>query len=152
MIRLAPVLLAAFAFTGCGGGSSSPPPPANAGGAGGGGGACGVGFQGPLIGYSYQPPPPPAAQGGALVDGTYDLVQIVKHTNTPGQWSSNNAPAFRWVMRFTTRERSPNHTSGDVAGGVEIPPSVQCNSVRFATFGTELRNEGGDKGIESHLY
>lgn len=139
-------LVSLVAAAGCGG-SSGAAPPAGAPIAG-----CGITMQGPLIGYTYQPPPNPPLSAGAVVDGTYDLVQIIKYTTHPGAWSSNMAPAFRWSMRLTTRDRSSNHTSGDVATALELPPAARCQNGRFATFQNELRFEGGEKGIESYQY
>ncbi len=113
---------------------------------------CEIANIGPLVGYSYRNIPPPPALAGPLRDGTYDLVEIVTHTSDSGPWSSNQAPAFRWAMRFSTTERSPNHTEGILAATVDLPPSVACNVTRFATFQRELRVEGGSKGIESVAY
>lgn len=107
---------------------------------------------GPLVGYSYRNVLPPPALAGAIEDGTYDLVEILNHTAEAGQWSSGMAPAFRWTMRFSTQETSPNHAAGILASSVDLPPSVACNVTRFATFQRELRVEGGDKGIDSVAY
>jgi hypothetical protein len=123
--------------------ASSPPEPRP---------GCEVVNAGPLIGYSYRDVPPPASQAGAIRDGTYDLVEIVTHTSQPGEWSSNMAPAFRWTMRFSTTETSPNHTAGVLASSVDMPPAVACNVARFATFQRELRVEGGSKGIDAVGY
>ena len=113
---------------------------------------CRIANAGPVVGYTYRNTPPPQPTAGTIGDGTYDLVEIVRHTSQPGPWSSGQAPAFRWAMQFKTTETSSNHTSGILLAAVEVPPSVSCGGVRFATFQNELRVEGGFKGIESVAY
>ena len=94
---------------------------------------------GPLIGYSYQTMPRPVATGGAIADGTYDLVQMVDHAKSTGAWSSNEAPALRMTFRFTTEDRSSNHTEGSLVSALDIPPILGCEAGRFATVEHELR-------------
>ena len=114
----------------CGSGGSEPLAPAQ---------ACDLVTVGPLIGYSYQTMAQPAATGGKIADGVYDLTQIVEHDKASGAWSSNNAPAFRWSIRFTAQERSPNHAEGLVTSAIDLPPAHACDPGRFATVDTDLR-------------
>ena len=107
---------------------------------------------GPLIGYSYRNVPPEPALAGRVQDGTYDLVEIVRHTPEQGPWSSDMAPAFRWAMRFSTTETSSNHAAGVLASSVDLPPATDCHVTRFATFQHELRVAGGPKGMDSVAY
>jgi hypothetical protein len=122
-------------------GASSPPRP-----------GCNVANHGPVIGYTYRNVPPAPSTAGQVANGTYDLVEVVRHTPEKGPWTSDMAPAFRWAMQFKTTETSSNHASGIVHSAAEIPPSVACGNSRFATFQNELRFQGGVKGIESVAY
>jgi len=100
---------------------------------------CGLSTVGPLIGYSHRTTPLPVASGGAIPDGTYDLVQMVDHLRETDPRRSNEAPALRMAFRFTTEERSPNHTEGSLDAAVDVPPAQRCERGRFATVGQELR-------------
>lgn len=99
---------------------------------------CDLTTTGPLIGYTYDAATP-APTGGAIADGTYDLEKIIDHQRVSVAWSSNSAPAFRWSIRFTTEERSPNHAEGHLETAIDIPPANKCESGRFATIDTSLR-------------
>ena len=135
-MRFSPLLAALVVVVSAAGCQSTSSPPAVASNS---ATACGLSTVGPLIGYSYRTTPLPIASGGPIPDGTYDLVQMVDHVKTTGPWSSNEAPALRMAFRFTTEERSPNHTEGKLDAAVDIPPAQGCEPGRFATIGNELR-------------
>lgn len=98
-----------------------------------------------MVGYNYQLAPAPPQTGGVLADGTYDLVQMIRHGRATGEWSSNNAPAIRMVFRITAEERSVSLVQGNVAALVEIAPASTCGKQRFATVGNDLRVTGREK-------
>jgi len=136
-----PSLLLALGVSSCGRGAAAP-----------GAGDCDLAAVGPLIGYSYDLAPPAAASGGTIEDGTYDLTQIIEHGKASGPSSSNTAPAFRWALRFTTDERSPNHAEGRMVMAINLPPASTCDGGRFATIGTELRTLSKKPELGSEQY
>ena len=113
---------------------------------------CVIANAGPLIGYTYRDTPPPAPAAGRISDGVYDLVEIVRHTDASGPWSSAQMPSFRLALQFTTLETSSNHTSGRLDSAQEIPPRVGCHNRPFATVDSEIRVEDGTEGIDSAPY
>ena len=113
---------------------------------------CGLSTVGPLIGYSYQTMPPAVADGGPIADGVYDLVQMVDHGRASGPWSSNEAPALRMAFRFTTEERSTNHSEGSLVSAMDVPPAHYCEPARFATIEHELRGLRHDNEFSSTPY
>ena len=134
-MRFSPHVLAATIFTlGCNSGTSATPAASGA-------DTCDLLTRGPLVGYSYQTMPRQTAAGGAVSDGIYDLVQIVDHTKASGEWSSNNAPAFRWALRFAAEERAADHTEGSMMTAIDLPPARGCELGRFATVGTQFRTQ-----------
>lgn len=143
-MRTAPPLVTAFlAFVvaACGKGAAAPV-----------GEACDLKTTGPLIGYSYDVAPPAAPTGGAIDDGVYDLVKIVDHGKASGPESSDQAPAFRWALQFTTDDRSPNHVEGQLLVAIDLPPANKCETARFALVGTELRSLTKVSKLESQSY
>lgn len=83
--------------------------------------------------------------GKAELVEDFDLVQIIVHEKASGEWSSNNAPAFRLTMRFVTTERSPNHAQGQMSVKLDLPPASKCANGPFAEVQTQLRGID-DKG------
>jgi len=100
---------------------------------------CDLTTRGPLIQYSYQTTQVPGARGGVIEDGVYDLTRMVDSQGPSGDGSSDPGPAHRWALRFTTDERSQNHSEGAVMMVVDLPPARQCYTGRFATVDTQLR-------------
>ena len=102
---------------------------------------CDLTTRGPLIQYSYQTSQVPSARGGVIKDGIYDLTRMVDHQGPPGDGNSDPGPAHRWALRFTTDERSQNHSEGALMMVVDLPPARQCYTGRFATVDTQLRTQ-----------
>jgi len=83
----------------------------------------------------------PATQPGQDHVGAFQCYQEECVCCHPGPWTSNNAPAFRWAIRFTTEERSPNLAQGRLSSVLNIPPAVRCDLGRFATMELKLRTQ-----------
>ena len=115
-------------------------------------GECDLKTTGPLVGYSYDVTPQPAATGGAIEDGVYDLVKIIDHGKASGPESSDQAPAFRWALRFMADDHSPSHVEGRLLSAIDLPPANGCDDGRFATVGTELRAVSKKPKIETEPY
>jgi hypothetical protein len=110
---------------------------------------CSVTTGGPVVAPLFQPGPPPAGRGGDLVDGTYDLVQLVMYGPDPANPTIGTS---RWSLEFSTQERSSNHTEGTFSMAIDVPLVTHtCGGGRYATLGTSIRTRT-EKRMEENQY
>jgi len=143
------ILFSVFLLSGCGSSNqASPTSPSSAPA----GGSCAVETGGPVIGFTYMNGERPAGIGGPIMDGDYDLVQIVAFSNSGKRWTTDR-DVFRVAMRVRTKERSPNHTAGEITMKFEQPPTAKCSSGSFALIQNQFRTTDARGGpVEEHDY